>query len=645
MNYDLPRLWTSVVLCGSVIPLAAGCTGDSEPKSPAAQQKQAVAEKKSPAEAAWEDMVSAYRAAQSYSDEGKLLIELTAGGQVEPEPPLPLEVAFERPAKLHFHLGQARLTADGKTMRMTIDGVPDQVVERETTLVPRLADLTGDEYFLHAIKAGMPRLVLPQLQLLLEPEPFAEIVREASLASGEEQLIDERLCRAVEVATGRQKYIFWIDGESHVLRRLELPPAVAEPLVHPDRQYDRLSVRIDFNKARFNPELPEETFTWEPDDRRHRLRRFVAPLPPGALDIDRLTYEADLARASLPTTTVEVLQAKIAPRSDPKYFAIRQLWSAEGLKRPGNVAVWGSGDQQRIFVIDQGRDVVELAPDGTMRTRHDLQLPENSSVSMLRIADNEAGLPRFALAASQGQKVFLFDQDWKPLTTYPDQRHSGIGDVQLVESQAEGGLEMVVGYWGVVGVQGVSLAGERLWRNRDLENVLQIAPDRREEGLRLLCVTTRGSIIVLDDQGRSLGEISVGRFAVTSLVAADLDQDGNLERCALVVRPGEGPRVTAIGLDAELRPVWQYPLPPGVHRTGIERIIPARLSPTDGGWLLPGADGSIHLLSAKGEPVDQFNYGAAIHGLAATLIDDSPVILIATQQGATAWEFEARAEP
>jgi hypothetical protein len=59
-----------------------------------------------------------------------------------------------------------------------------------------------------------------------------------------------------------------------------------------------------------------------------------------------------------------------------------------------------------------------------------------------------------------------------------------------------------------------------------------------------------------------------------------------------------------------------------------------------GQWILPGPDGSIHFIAADGKPLDKFNYGAALQGLATVEIDGRPVLVVASANGVEAWKVE-----
>ena len=103
-------------------------------------------------------------------------------------------------------------------------------------------------------------------------------------------------------------------------------------------------------------------------------------------------------------------------------------------------------------------------------------------------------------------------------------------------------------------------------------------------------------------------------------------------------KPGEA---TAIGFSLAGEELWNYPLPVGVPSQPIEPIIAGKLTRDGAGqWLLPGPDGSIHVLSADGKPLDKFNYGAVLQGLAAFEIGGQPVLVVASPNGLEAWKVE-----
>jgi hypothetical protein len=198
----------------------------------------------------------------------------------------------------------------------------------------------------------------------------------------------------------------------------------------------------------------------------------------------------------------------------------------------------------------------------------------------------------------------------------------------------------------VVGVQGVSLEGERLWANRSLATVLQVAVLGADaDGRRnLLCTNEQGTLVILDGEGRRQGEIKVPGYVVYRIWAADLNGDDRPELCGL--SPTEPGALVAVGLDLKGEVLWNYPLPHGVHECPIEAVTSGRLlSDKTGQWLVAAADGSIHILAADGRLLDRFNYGAPLTGLATAQWDGKRVLLVSTPQGVDAWEVQPPGTP
>jgi thiol-disulfide isomerase/thioredoxin len=350
---------------------------------------------------------------------------------------------------------------------------------------------------------------------------------------------------------------------------------------------------------------------------------------------------------------IEIPRAEIAPRSEPKTFKLTRLWDCTELTAPGNVLVVPSTDgSARLLVVDAGRSVAEVGLDGKLLVNHPLsnlkldpKTGESELVASLRASAGADGKRYVAVLAGAQQRFHLLDPQWKLLFSYPpdglENPHSGIGDVQLGDLDGSGTLAAYVGYWGLVGVQAVSLEGKRLWSNRSLSNVERIAivgPDAQGRR-RLLCTTAGDQLVLLDSGGRRAGEVAVpGRF-LHWIVAADLSGDGQPELCALAApRLGEN---EAIGLNFKGEELWAYPLPKGVYQRPVEPVVAGRLLlGTAGQWLISGADGSIHVIAADGKLLDRFNYGADLAGLATAELDGKPLLVVSTSNALEAWKVE-----
>ncbi|MEX2142892.1 MAG: redoxin domain-containing protein [Pirellulales bacterium] len=346
---------------------------------------------------------------------------------------------------------------------------------------------------------------------------------------------------------------------------------------------------------------------------------------------------------------VDIPKAKIEPRSEPARHRLTKLWTAADVKLPGNVfVVEAAGDSRpgKLFVVEGWSSVVELQWDGSVAARHELPLPADGVVATVRTAIDKSGKRYYAVFLTAQQQFYVFDADWKPVLSFPDAddgKHEGIGDVQFADLDGDGAVELAVGYWGDVGVQYVTLAGKRAWTDRTVQYALRVAAATDAAGQRrLITANSRGTLGVFGAAGKSGEEVTVAGRPLQTVYADDLDADGKSEMCGLSFRSLAANSL--VGFDLEGKELWNYELPSGVHEKPIESITAARLLGDQGQWLIAGADGSIHILGADGNPIDKFHYGAALTGLAGAKVNGEPVLFIASEQGLEAWKLESTGE-
>ena len=351
----------------------------------------------------------------------------------------------------------------------------------------------------------------------------------------------------------------------------------------------------------------------------------------------------------------EVPRAEIAQRAEPKSLKLTQLWSCTELAAPGNILALERPDQPpRLLVLDEANSIAEIATEGNVVSVKPLGVPPQEPVFFLRtgVGDDQR---RYFVGSSLGvQQVYLWDEDFKLLRSFPEDApqnpHTGIADVRIADFDGNGALELAVSYFGVVGVQGVSLEGERTWSNKSVVQSMRmvvLGPDA--EGHRpLLTINSarppQGALVKLDAQGQQKGEFSFDDRVIAWLGAEDLNGDGQPELCALTALP-EG-KLEAIGFDLEGKKLWSYPLPRGIHEHQIEAVTSGKLLPDQPAhWLLAAADGTIHILDAEGGPIDVFAYGKVLTGVGAAQWDGKRVLLVATPEGLDAWQVEPAQSP
>ncbi len=346
---------------------------------------------------------------------------------------------------------------------------------------------------------------------------------------------------------------------------------------------------------------------------------------------------------------VPLPQAKIAPRTEPARLKLAPLWTCTEVRSPGNIlllpAEAGTTNQApRLLVVENYKSLAEVGLDGKVLARHDLKLAPEEFIGCLRAAAGADGRRYVATFLWTQQRCHVLDDKWNTVADYPQDAlqnpHSGITDVQLGDLDGSGQLKLFVSYAGVVGVQCATLDGKRLWSNRSIVNVSSLAVgglawDKRRE---LLCANAGAMILLLDAQGKRGADLHVDD-SLRRIVAAQLRGSGEPMWCGTTA--GGKFRDEVVGFSLQGRVLWTYnKLPEGVPPP-IEPIIAGRVTREDPGqWLLPGPDGSIHILSVEGKLVDKFNYGAALQGLATVDIDGRPALVVATAKGLEAWRVQ-----
>ena len=146
--------------------------------------------------------------------------------------------------------------------------------------------------------------------------------------------------------------------------------------------------------------------------------------------------------------------------------------------------------------------------DGKLIANHKPQIAKEEFFINLRSAAGRDGKRYFAAFAPGQQRFHLFDEKFNYLLSYPadalENRHAGLGDVELGDLDGDGVLKAYVGFAGTVGVKCVSLQGTLIWPCRNLFNVGRVVPGpANAQGQReLYCVNDANSLAILDAKGQ-----------------------------------------------------------------------------------------------------------------------------------------------
>ncbi len=374
-------------------------------------------------------------------------------------------------------------------------------------------------------------------------------------------------------------------------------------------------------------------------------------------------YERELASVTISDAVlqVEVPQPQPAERKLPEKLTAAELWHADAddIAHPGNILAVTQPNEdkkdelQRTFlVLDGGEAVVEFDAEGARLERHEIYSTGESANAFIREALGDPKHKTIAVSGVGWQKVRVFDGNWKQILEFPKDRHPGIADVQLTSEGDPTKSQLIVGYWGGVGVQGVDLDGRRKWSQRAIDQVVQIssiaAPrkisDAKVPG-ELWCTSNRGTISVLDDRGKPQHELHVGSVPVMYFnwgMERDPTTNGDFIEsfCGLALESVGNYQAVGFNRDGEL--TWRYPLPAGEYAHHVERIQSVELPGKKFAWMIAAADGTIFWLDHEGKLIDKFQYGQPLTGLALTNTADAAILLVSTPTNLTAWKLSEK---
>ena len=144
-------------------------------------------------------------------------------------------------------------------------------------------------------------------------------------------------------------------------------------------------------------------------------------------------------------------------------------------------------------------------------------------------------------------------------------------------------------------------------------------------------------------EGKNIGRVAVRdrmlQWVANAYLDGNIASNGELNWCGLSASQMGDNR--ALGFNIKGKELWSKTLPAGVYNTTVEPIIAGNFTGEKSDqWILVGPDGSVHIVSADGKPIDEFTFGAAINGLATTTLDDRPLLIIASEEGIQAWSVE-----
>lgn len=259
-----------------------------------------------------DNCISRYQSLKSYEDSGFVRLRYKIDGKLA-EDRAPMSVAWNAGGKLGLSVYALRAgpvetgPVDAKqgdsgywhlSLGKSYPELAGQVLSRTLPEKIDLPWLLSEPVISDSLSAGLGGFP-PQLDLLLSPKPLSKLTEQgAAIESLGVQSIDSSACSVVAVKRNELAYKFWIDKESNLVRRLELPTQMLPQEILSDASISQLELSIEFADGRTNSSIDWTRFQVETDSSTLLVTQFAAPPP--TLEIGTLGKQIPAFRMSDP---------------------------------------------------------------------------------------------------------------------------------------------------------------------------------------------------------------------------------------------------------------------------------------------------------------------------------------------------------
>jgi hypothetical protein len=244
-----------------------GCNRSDQPSSPGGKNGVTTAtDASSPgsseaAAAILKRSIAQYQQATAYRDEGHLSLNFLRNGR-RTEQSWDAAVKFERPGRIRLDVYNLHLASDAKSSARQLmarvedaesNNIDNQFVVRPAPETITLEFLASDPILFSQLTGRFQRPPV-QLELLLAADPLATLFGpEVKLAQRSEASLDNRACHVIEATASEGKFVFWIDRESLIVRRLEYPAKALLPDLASDPLVTEATLVAEMTGATFAP--------------------------------------------------------------------------------------------------------------------------------------------------------------------------------------------------------------------------------------------------------------------------------------------------------------------------------------------------------------------------------------------------------
>lgn len=321
-------------------------------------------------------------------------------------------------------------------------------------------------------------------------------------------------------------------------------------------------------------------------------------------------------------------------QSRPTHLSVSQKWSNSDFQQPGNLR----RQNEEFTLLDGWRTVIQLDSMGREKSRKELDLDPQESISIVRMGDKQKQMS--VVYSVMGRTVRVLDQNLTPIKIVEvnnDQQH--IRDANLFDFDNDGTDELLVSFTGPRGTEIIDTTEDSQSRRISNQSFRSATVLQRADNQRTLVFCDANANLRFIDSGNNQAKtISCDLVATTRVVAESIP--GEILLCAIGT-DAQG-QWLAVGLNQDLQQVWSVPIGNQRFETQIDPVTFAYDGAQGKGfWVIASAEQSLKLISTDGKLVDDWRIGEELRGVELTTSPNGFLLIFSTDQDVQAWNIAA----
>ena len=614
----------------------AGCWGHSvpPPSSPTIATEPSVPEivpDVHDPQAILDRMVTAYKAAISYSDRATVQIIGKMSQSDAASAPWNCIVAFQRPGRLRLEVNDGIFVSDGEDCYAQIRLLPDQVLHFPTPAQWTFDTLFQDVHLDTAMTLELPHSVLrfpPQLVLLFADNPLNTFCpRGATVEWIAQRQMEQSVCDVIQISYSDGDRILWISQDDYALLRMDYRP-VGLPV--PEGFESIEAIRFEMTDAQFDGNFVSETFQMLQPQDAVQVTEFHSEMPGLPTPEEhrrrlRLMTDSDLYRLADPRIeTIIQPEQSTPPKTRPRTFTLSRIWMQSLIG--ADTMAFLPDDPQKLLIPCEGNIVAILDLQGNVLQKI---APAELEGSIIRdIQSNSLADIRKIGILTLDNTFYLFDESFKPLAydnvDPGNDKKEEIWHFRFVPHCGEELLLLAVSG----AVRALNPQGTIRWEYLfdGVPNHIALAMVENQHRVLVSCTTSQDLILMLSPEGTVFKPVKIdfGRHVLWFQVEGSTIY-------ALYENTDKG-EVRFIGFDMLWQSQWSRLLPFSEYE--VEPVY----VPREKKWFVPLPNGEIWVFDLIGN-VDTLSLNIIPTGLLCLEVDDETLLIIADGKTVSAWKI------